>query len=224
MIDDYVTIDTNLLPEGAEIHHAMLDSSGEALLMAGSTLTPRFFVLLRRQVALQVLVHREDAERWGLIVPQRDKPTGQRHGDHQDELPPLRVIQPPIPLPFANANDYPAPRALLTSVRRHLQERHDDPPFQESRQYDRFPVGLVVSIVPLDADFRPAGDAFQAVLQELSQGGFSVVNSRALEIEYLGIEIKPLTGGASRMIARVMRCESFGRFYSVGCRLIGKIP
>lgn len=123
---------------------------------------------------------------------------------------------------FDLANVTKAPESIVSVVRQFL-ERDKPAEFLESRQHQRFAIAKVAIAVPLDEDFERLDDGFEVVVRDISTGGVGLYHTRAITAPYLAVQIRSDVNSTLSMVAKVMRCESQGRLYLVGCQFVAKI-
>jgi hypothetical protein len=91
----------------------------------------------------------------------------------------------------------------------------------EVRKQKRFPVAAPVTVVPLSADLRVAGQAARVMTINISGGGAALVHSRRIIEPYLaidfaasGVDLLPVVMQVSRVRALAAAFEVAGRFVS----------
>lgn len=91
----------------------------------------------------------------------------------------------------------------------------------EIRKQKRFPVAAPVTVVPLNADLRVAGQAARVMTINISGGGAALVHSRRITEPYLaidfaasGVDLLPVVLQVSRVRALAAAFEMAGRFVS----------
>lgn len=84
----------------------------------------------------------------------------------------------------------------------------------QQRSSERFNVAATVVVRPVDADGLPTGDAFEAVVSDLSRGGLRLLHSRYLPATHLAVRM-PIdhAGTVSTLIMLVARVIAVGCHY-----------
>jgi predicted RNA-binding Zn-ribbon protein involved in translation (DUF1610 family) len=92
---------------------------------------------------------------------------------------------------------------------------------REARRQKRFPVAAPVTVVPLGADFRVAGQPARVMTINVSGGGAAIVHARRIVEPYLaidfsasGVELLPAVLQVTRVRTLASAFEVAGRFQS----------
>jgi CheY-like chemotaxis protein len=106
------------------------------------------------------------------------------------------------------------PQAMLNYLERNFEE----PGLKgERRKADRVSLLATVVAVPVNARFEPVGEAFKAAARDVSQGGMSMLHTRAVSSEYLALRWQSLASKNSfiKVVMKLCRCRPMGPFYEV---------
>jgi hypothetical protein len=90
----------------------------------------------------------------------------------------------------------------------------------ERRESQRASLLATVTVVPLNAAREPCGEPFKAAARDVSEGGLSLLHTRAVTAEFLALRWSTL-GASSRqvnLVLEVHRCQPMGPFYEVAGR------
>jgi CheY-like chemotaxis protein len=90
----------------------------------------------------------------------------------------------------------------------------------ERRESERASLLATVTVVPLNGSWEPCGEPFKAVARDVSEGGLSLLHTRAVTAEYLALRWSTLgaSGQQINLILEVHRCQPMGPFYEVAGR------
>jgi DNA-binding response OmpR family regulator len=117
---------------------------------------------------------------------------------------------------FQTAHDELAepPQAMLNFLERNFEEPGA---IGERRKTDRVSLLATVVAVPVNRKFEPVGEAFKAAARDVSQGGMSMLHTRAVTSEYLALRWQSLASKNSfiKVVMKLCRCRPMGPFYEV---------
>jgi CheY-like chemotaxis protein len=91
---------------------------------------------------------------------------------------------------------------------------------RERRESQRASLLATVTVVPLNAAREPCGEPFKAAARNVSEGGVSLLHTRAVTAEFLALRWNPLGASGQRinLVLEVHRCQPIGPFYEVAGR------
>ncbi len=112
----------------------------------------------------------------------------------------------------------PTPPPAMVS---YLERKFDpDEADNNRRQSKRALLLATVTVIPLNRQLEACGDAFRAIARDVSEGGLSLLHTRAVKAKRLALRWQRLTS-SQRMISvvlQVTRCRPTGPFYEVAGR------
>lgn len=111
------------------------------------------------------------------------------------------------------------PQAMLN----YLERNFDAPGGQgERRTTDRVSLLATVTAVPVTAKFQACGEPFKAAARDISQGGLSMLHTRALSSEFVGLRWQSLASKKSfvKVVMQLTRCQPMGPFYEVAGQFV----
>jgi hypothetical protein len=85
----------------------------------------------------------------------------------------------------------------------------------ERRASNRHRLAAPVAAVPVDDDFRPVGQPFMATTRDVSTSGLALIHTRAVDAQYLAVELPAVAGKTMQVVMQVLRCRPLGRFYEI---------
>lgn len=85
----------------------------------------------------------------------------------------------------------------------------------EKRADPRYDLAVSVAAVPIDEQFRQAGEAFMAMSRDVSTRGMALYHTRVVSQPLLAIELQAPGGAKLRVALRITRCLPVGRFYEI---------
>lgn len=95
---------------------------------------------------------------------------------------------------------------------------HD--PFEDRRSAKRKPAMIDVIAVPLDAQFKPSGDAFLSLTRNISHGGISILCTEEIKAPYLLLRMEMARHRCLQAVVRVIRSRSFYQFNEVSAAFV----
>jgi hypothetical protein len=106
------------------------------------------------------------------------------------------------------------PRAIADFVKRMIVDAQGyyGP---EKRADPRYDLTVSVAAIPIDEQFRRAGEAFMAVTRDVSTRGMALFHTRVVTQPMLAIELQAPGGGKLRVALKITRCVPNGRFYEI---------
>ena len=93
----------------------------------------------------------------------------------------------------------------------------------EKRTANRRVFHAAIPVQPVDENFRPLGEVFMAVTHDISVTGLCMFYNRAVEDEYLAVELDAAGGQTLQVVIRVCRCRPMGRFYQIAGEFITQL-
>jgi hypothetical protein len=116
-----------------------------------------------------------------------------------------------------------SPRNIAEAVKK-VVRRSRPTVFNEKRRHQRFHPIATIRAMPIDDEYNPLGNPFEATVKDISAGGIAFFHTRTILQTFLAIEI--LTAEEDRgiqMILQVLRCEPLGRFYVISGKFVARI-
>jgi DNA-binding response OmpR family regulator len=106
------------------------------------------------------------------------------------------------------------PQAMLNFLERNFE---DPGAGGERRTSDRVSLLATVVAVPVTRQFEPSGEPFKAAARDVSQGGMSMLHTRAVSSEYVALRWQSLASKNSfiKVAMKLCRCRPMGPFYEV---------
>jgi hypothetical protein len=119
---------------------------------------------------------------------------------------------------FDQCFDVPTPDGMKAFADKFAEEWE---PYRgnERRRSERVPTATEVGVVPLNAIYSPSGESFSALVSNFSQQGLALINTRTIDAAFIAIAMPSSGPRSMQVIAEVVRCNSRGRFYEIGCEL-----
>ncbi len=102
---------------------------------------------------------------------------------------------------------------LNAIVQRRIIDLHVVNRVHERRAFPRYAIALGVKCCPLDDQFEPVGDSFEAVTLDISEGGLSVLYDIPIENGHLSVTFDDGHGHLVEMYVRINRCEPHGSLF-----------
>jgi hypothetical protein len=128
------------------------------------------------------------------------------------------LVTPAIDELFDAAADQVAgPPATMGS---YLERMFADADDGERRESERASLLATVTAIPLSGSGEPCGEPFKAAARDVSEGGLSLLHTRAVTSEFLAVRWSPLgaSGHHVNLVLEVHRCQPMGPFYEVAGR------
>jgi CheY-like chemotaxis protein len=150
-------------------------------------------------------------------------PTGHSlvaHIEHALERSATRV-SPRIEELFAAVDELACepPQAMISYLERMFMGTAGD---GDRRKQPRASLLATLTVVPLGPNFEPSGEPFKAAARDASEGGLSMLHTRAVRAEHLALRWESLASVGRRitLVLRVDRCQPLGPFYEVAGEFI----
>jgi hypothetical protein len=117
----------------------------------------------------------------------------------------------------AAADQVAGPPATIVS---YLERMFADADDGERREFERASLLATVIAIPLSGSGEPCGEPFKAAARDVSEGGLSLLHTRAVTSELLAVRWSPLgaSGHHINLVLEVHRCQPMGPFYEVAGR------
>jgi hypothetical protein len=93
-------------------------------------------------------------------------------------------------------------------------------PFEDRRSAKRKPAMIDVIAVPLDAEFKPCGDAFLSLTRDISHGGISILCTEEIKTPYLLLRLETARHRSLQSVVQVIRSRSYYQFNEVSARFV----
>lgn len=108
----------------------------------------------------------------------------------------------------------PPPANLIQFLKRLALQKSEG---AERRQSIRIPVLTTAVAIPVDKDFVPQGDACHLTLNDLSDGGACLFNTRFFSAEFIALRWRSLVSPKRYLhaVLSINRCEPVGPFYEL---------
>ena len=90
----------------------------------------------------------------------------------------------------------------------------------DRRSEPRYRVTLPVNVRPLDDLLKPVGYQVRAVTRDISTGGIGLVCQDPVSAKHIAIQLSGPNGERIEFIVEVLRCESVGYYFDVGCKFV----
>ena len=90
-----------------------------------------------------------------------------------------------------------------------------------SRMQERVSCFTLATAVPVDRHWNPVDEPFRVAIRDISEGGLRLLNTRATYAEQLALSWRAthLEGFQLKLVAKVVWCKPFSRFYDIGCQI-----
>jgi CheY-like chemotaxis protein len=111
------------------------------------------------------------------------------------------------------------PQAMLNFLERNFEEPGAG---GERRKSDRVSLLATVIAIPVNRQFEPAGEPFKGAARDVSQGGMSLLHTRAISSEYVALRWQSLASKNSfiKVVMKLTRCRPMGPFYEVAGQFV----
>jgi CheY-like chemotaxis protein len=111
------------------------------------------------------------------------------------------------------------PQAMLNFLERNFEEPGAG---GDRRKTDRVSLLATVVAVPVTKQFEPCGEAFKAAARDVSQGGMSMLHTRAISSEYVALRWQSLASKNSfiKVVMQLIRCRPMGPFYELAGQFV----
>lgn len=87
----------------------------------------------------------------------------------------------------------------------------------------RYAVAVAAAVRPVDAEGRPTGPPFEAIVADLSTTGLRLLHHRFVQAEYLAVRLPPdQTGVAKTVVVWIVRAVAVGRYYEFAGPLVAR--
>ncbi|MBI1314133.1 hypothetical protein GC176_22795 [bacterium] len=80
----------------------------------------------------------------------------------------------------------------------------------DRRAFPRYAVTLTVRCRELDAGLEPAGEEFDAVAHDISEGGVSLITGRPVTSNFVSIAFQDAGWQDAEVVVRIVRTREFG--------------
>lgn len=172
-------------------------------------------------------IFERDKWRESFIAAQQSAPPSSGHSliAHIEHVLDRESVQVPEPLEklflAASAETSDPPQAMISFL-----ERMFDSPDGEGdrRRAPRASLLATVTAIPLTSKFDPCGEPFKAAARDASEGGMSLLHTRAVTASHLALRWQSLAVPARQinMLLQVERCKPMGPFYEVAGRFVSQ--
>ena len=123
---------------------------------------------------------------------------------------------------FASADELPE-LAELAEETVNLIERINfklrDAEGNDRRTESRYPVVRSALVQILDDKLQPVGEPLEAFTRDISKKGMGLLAKRPIPEQAIAIRLQKEDGSLIDIVARVVRCESVGSMYDIGCQI-----
>jgi hypothetical protein len=90
----------------------------------------------------------------------------------------------------------------------------------ERRDFERVSVTIPIQITRLDESLNPTGYQYHAISRDISPKGVGMVTTNPVGLTNVLLTFEPYFGESHSMIGKVVRCDEFGYYFTVGCEFI----
>ena len=87
------------------------------------------------------------------------------------------------------------------------------------RRYPRWPLVANVTVVPLDAEFRPIGPPFIACTRNISKGGICLYHQCPPPSTLLYLEIEAIDSPPTKAVMKVLRQNHLGQYWEIAGKI-----
>jgi hypothetical protein len=118
----------------------------------------------------------------------------------------------------------PSPPQAMVS---YLERRFDpDDVYNNRRAARRALLLATVTAIPLTPKLKPCGEAFKAIARDVSEGGLSLLHTRAVSAKRLALRWQRLTSPRRliSVVLEVKRCHPMGPFYLLAGQFVKNEP
>jgi hypothetical protein len=81
-------------------------------------------------------------------------------------------------------------------------------------------LAIEVSLQGLDETFAPQGEAFAAVLRDISTWGVGLLSAHPISAPFLALRVPGSEPDAVGWVLKVLRCQPLGEFHDVGASFV----
>ena len=111
------------------------------------------------------------------------------------------------------------PAAMISYLERTFNDAGGE---GDRRNSERASLLATITVIPLNGSLQPCGEPFKAAARDASEGGLSLLHTRAITAEHLALRWQNLgtPGHQITMVLQVQRCQPMGPFYEVAGRFM----
>jgi CheY-like chemotaxis protein len=111
------------------------------------------------------------------------------------------------------------PAAMITYLERMFDGAAGE---GDRRQSERASLLATITAIPLNGEFVPCGEPFKGAARDASEGGLSLLHTRAIPAEFLALRWTSLgaPGRQINLVMQIQRCQPMGPFYEVAGKFV----
>ena len=84
-------------------------------------------------------------------------------------------------------------------------------------------IGLLAAVLPVDARFKPVGEAFLGLVKNVTAVRITLLHTRAISYGSAVIEVGTYPLSRLQLFCKVTRCEPASRFYEIEAVIVSRI-
>ena len=120
---------------------------------------------------------------------------------------------------FASADELPELAEETVSLIERINLKLRDAEGSDRRKESRHSVVRSALVQILDDKLQPVGDPLEAFTRDISKHGLGLLVKRPVPEQEIAIRLQKEDGSPIDIVGRVIRCESVGSMYDVGCQI-----
>ena len=120
---------------------------------------------------------------------------------------------------FASADEPPELAQETVNLIERINFKLRDAEGNDRRIESRYPVVRSALVQILDDKLQPVGEPLEAFTRDISKKGMGLLAKRPIPEQAIAIRLQKEDGSPIEIVARVVRCQSAGSMYDVGCQI-----
>ena len=120
---------------------------------------------------------------------------------------------------FTSADELPELAEETVSLIERIDFKLRDTEGNDRRTESRYPVVRSALVQILDDELQPVGEPLEAFTRDISKKGMGLLAKRPIPEQAIAIRLQKEDGSPIDIVARVVRCESVGSMYDIGCQI-----
>ena len=120
---------------------------------------------------------------------------------------------------FESADELPDLAQETVSLIERIDFKLRDTEGNDRRTESRYPVIRSALVQILDDKLQPVGEPLEAFTRDISKKGMGLLAKRPIPEQAIAIRLQKEDGTPIDIVARVVRCESVGSMYDIGCQI-----
>ncbi|MCH7726508.1 MAG: PilZ domain-containing protein [Planctomycetes bacterium] len=120
---------------------------------------------------------------------------------------------------FASADELPDLAQDTVNLIKRINFKLRDAEGIDRRKEGRYPLVRSALVQILDDNLQPVGDPLEAFTRDISKNGLGLLVKRPVPEQAIAIRLQKEDGSPIEIVARVIRCESVGSMYDIGCQI-----